>query len=78
MDANDLLDNEVAVIDAVFQGALPLAVPPIPVRSPDAAPRERPVLLSADRPVRIGPSPLRNYLRELQREFEEQEAIGKL
>jgi hypothetical protein len=79
MDANNLPDNDMAVIDAVFQGPLPLAPPPTPVRGPNAAaPADRPVQLSTDRPVRIGRSPLRNYLRELQREFEEQEAKGKL
>ncbi len=78
MDANDLPDKDMTVIDAVFQGPLPLAAPPTPVRAPEATAADRPVQLLPDRPVPIGPSPLRNYLRELQREFEEQEAKGKL
>jgi hypothetical protein len=79
MDAKDRPEDEVAVIDAVFQGPFTLAAPPAPVRSPDVtAPSDRPVLLSTERRIPIGPSPLRNYLRELQREYEEQEAQGKL
>jgi hypothetical protein len=73
MDAKDRPDSEIAAIDAVFQGPLDLAVPPAVVRSPEApTPAEQPVSLSTDRPIPIRPSPLRNYLRELQREYEEE------
>ena len=74
MDPEETPEEEVAAIDAVFEEwpAVGYKPPPPAAEQPPLAAQPLP---EAEAPAK---NPLKDYLRELQEEFEEQEDEGKL
>jgi hypothetical protein len=73
--------KEVTAIDAVFEQGLLPAVAPAPATGPALpTPPEQPEVPRAERTAPpAGPtSPLRDYLRELQEEYDREQEKGKL